>query len=54
MHQHMLPNTLEECGRAAEALAEWRAVAKRFPDDDVARMKIARLEHDLSPSKATP
>ena len=45
--QHMLPNTLEEAGRKAEALKEWRKLLERFPEDAVARGKIARLEEEL-------
>lgn len=47
--QHMLPNTLEQAGRKAEALAEWRQLLRRFPKDPVAKNKIARLERELIP-----
>ena len=45
--RHMLPNTLEEAGHKREALAEWRALLKRFPGDPVAKMKAARLAQEL-------
>ena len=48
MHfQHMLPNTLEKMDRKEEALAEWRAILKRFPDDPIAKMHIEGLERAL-------
>ncbi len=43
-HQHMLPNVLERLGRSREALAEWRAILERFPDNPVARRRIEALE----------
>jgi Tfp pilus assembly protein PilF len=54
MHQHMLPGALELAGRKQEALAEWRALLKRFPDDAVAKSKIARLEKELEPKGRQP
>jgi tetratricopeptide (TPR) repeat protein len=45
--QHLLPNTLEEAGRKKEALAEWRKLLKRFPNDPVAKHKSERLEREL-------
>jgi tetratricopeptide (TPR) repeat protein len=49
MHcQHMLPNALERMGQKREALAEWRAVLKRFPDDFIAKRRIERLEKELA------
>jgi tetratricopeptide (TPR) repeat protein len=45
--QHMLPSTLELAGRKREALAEWRALLKRFPGDEVAKRRLARLEEEL-------
>ena len=45
--QHLLPNTLEEAGRKQEALAEWKKLLKRFPDDPVAKHKIERLGREL-------
>jgi Tfp pilus assembly protein PilF len=45
--QHMFPNTLEEAGRKAEALKEWRKLLERFPEDAVAKGKIGRLEEEL-------
>jgi len=51
VHQHMLPNALERAGRDKEALAEWRALQKRFPDDPVAKFKIERLEARLKASR---
>jgi tetratricopeptide (TPR) repeat protein len=47
MEQHMLPNALERAGRPEEALKEWQSLLKRFPDDPVAKRKIARLEEQL-------
>lgn len=46
-HQHMLPNCLERAGRAQEALEEWRALLKRFPDDPIAPRHIGALEEHL-------
>jgi tetratricopeptide (TPR) repeat protein len=46
-YQHMLPNALERGGHPKEALEEWRALAKRFPDDPIARRHIAELEAQL-------
>jgi tetratricopeptide (TPR) repeat protein len=54
MHQHMLPNALELAGREKEALEEWRALLKRFPDDAVAKRKIERLEKRLKPGGRQP
>jgi len=45
--QHMLPATLELAGRKEEALDEWQALLKRFPDDSVAKMHIEKLEQEL-------
>lgn len=45
--QRMLPNTLEEAGRKAEALAEWRKLLKRFPEDELAKVRIRQLEEEL-------
>lgn len=42
--QHMLPNSLERGGRLEEALAEWRALLERFPDDPIAKRHIEALE----------
>lgn len=47
-HQHMLPNSLERAGRLEEALAEWRALLERFPDDPIAKRHIKALEEQLS------
>ncbi|MCJ7752442.1 MAG: tetratricopeptide repeat protein [Armatimonadetes bacterium] len=47
-YQHMLPNCLERAGRAQEALDEWRALLKRFPDDPVAPRHIRTLEGQLA------
>lgn len=49
--QHMLPGTLELAGRRQEALAEWRALLKRFPDDPVAKRHIEGLEQELKPKE---
>lgn len=46
--QHMLPNALENGGHKREALEEWRAILRRFPDDAVAKKHIARLEQELT------
>jgi len=46
--QHMYPSTLELAGRKQEALDEWRALLRRFPGDDVAKMRIERLEKELT------
>jgi tetratricopeptide (TPR) repeat protein len=46
-YQHMLPNSLERGGRLAEALAEWRALLERFPDDPIAKRHIDGLEKRL-------
>jgi len=51
--QRMLPNTLEEAGRKQEALAEWRKLSQRFPEDIIAKNKIARLERELYPRPPT-
>jgi tetratricopeptide (TPR) repeat protein len=45
--QHMLPSTLEQGGRRREALAEWRALLKRVPDDPIAKRHIEDLENQL-------
>jgi len=50
--QHMLPATLEDMGRKEEALDEWRAIVGRFPDDEVAKMHIEKLERELGEGKA--
>ena len=47
MVQHMLPNALERAGRKQEALAEWRALLERFPDDIIAERHISALEREL-------
>ena len=47
-NQHMLPNCLERAGRAQEALEEWRALLKRFPDDPIAPRHIRTLEGQLA------
>jgi hypothetical protein len=44
----MLPNALERGGHKAEALAEWREILKRFPNDTIAKQHIARLEQELN------
>ena len=49
---HLLANTLEEAGRKKEALAEWGAILQRYPDDQIAKRKLARLTHELSPPVA--
>jgi tetratricopeptide (TPR) repeat protein len=46
-YQHMLPNSLERGGRLAEALAEWRALLERFPDDPIAKRHIEALKEQL-------
>ncbi len=46
--QHMLPNTLERAGRTKEALAEWRALWKRFPEDPIPKRHIEALEEQLA------
>jgi len=51
--QHMLPNTLERAGRKREALEEWRALLKRFPQDPIAKRHIAALEKELA-GRANP
>ncbi len=51
--QHMLPNTFERAGRKREALQEWRALLRRFPDDPIAKRHIAALEEELA-GKASP
>jgi len=49
MHrQHMLPNALYRAGRKQEALAEWRAILERFPEDAIARRRIEALEKELA------
>ena len=45
--QHMLPGVLERAGKKREALAEWRAVLERMPDDAVAKRHIEDLESQL-------
>ena len=56
--QHMLPNALERAGRKQEALEEWRALLKRFPDDPIAKRHIEDLEKQLEeeeePGKVSP
>ncbi len=49
--QHMLPNALERAGRKQEALAEWRALLERFPDDPIAKRHIEALEQELKDKK---
>ncbi len=49
--QHMLPKTLEKAGKKEEALNEWRALLKRFPDDQHAKGEIKRLEETLNPAQ---
>jgi len=46
-NQHMLPNSLERAGHPEEALAEWEALARRFPDDPIAPRHIAALRKQL-------
>ena len=46
-HVHMLPIALERAGHKQQALDEWRAILKRFPDDAVARRHAERLEKEL-------
>ena len=46
--QHMLPNCLERAERAQEALEEWRALLKRFPNDPIAPRHIRALEEQLA------
>ena len=46
-YQHMLPNALEKAGRKREALEEWRALQRRFPEDPVAQQHIEALEKQL-------
>jgi Flp pilus assembly protein TadD len=50
--QHMVPRTLEKAGRKQEALDEWRALLKRFPNEQAAQKEIKRLEGELN--KARP
>ena len=45
--QHTLPGTLERGGKKREALAEWRALLERFPDDPIAKRHIEDLESQL-------
>ncbi|HUU55330.1 MAG TPA: tetratricopeptide repeat protein [Armatimonadota bacterium] len=47
-YQHMLPNCLERGGHAEEALEEWRALLKRFPEDPIAPRHIKALEEQLA------
>ena len=47
-YQHMLPNSLERAGRAQEALEEWQALLKRFPNDPIAVRHIRALEEQLA------
>jgi len=47
-YQHMLPNCLERAGKAQEALEEWRALLKRFPNDPIAPRHIRTLEGMLA------
>ena len=47
-HQHMLPNALYRAGRKEEALAEWRAILARFPEDAVALRRVEALEKELA------
>jgi len=53
-HCHMLPNALEKAGRKEEALKEWRALLKRFPDDPLAKQRAARLEEELRKKASRP
>ena len=46
--QHMLPNALEQAGRKEDALAEWRALLERFPEDPIAKRHIEALEAELA------
>ena len=52
--QHMLPNVLDRAGRKQEALKEWRALLKRFPDDPIAKQHIAALEQALAAQSKSP
>jgi tetratricopeptide (TPR) repeat protein len=45
--QHTLPGTLERGGKKREALAEWRALLERLPDDPIAKRHIEDLESQL-------
>lgn len=45
--QHMLPHALERMGELEEAVAEWRAIQKRFPDDPIPERHIDRLEQEI-------
>ncbi len=45
--QHMLPNVLERAGKKREALSEWRALSKRFPNDPIPRRHIEALVAEL-------
>jgi len=49
--QRMLPNALERAGRIDEAIAEWRELLRRFPDDPIAKNRIERLEKELEQEK---
>ncbi len=53
-HQHMLPNCLERGGHPEEALEEWRALLKRFPDDPIPPRHIRALEEQLADSEEPP
>lgn len=48
LHQHMLPTALYRAGRKEEALAEWRGILARFPEDARARQQIEALEKELT------
>ena len=44
----MLPTALYRAGRKEEALAEWRGILARFPEDARARQQIEALEKELA------
>jgi len=47
---HMLPLSLEKAGQKQEALKEWRALLKRFPDDSTAKRRAEALDKELQSS----
>jgi tetratricopeptide (TPR) repeat protein len=51
--QRMLPNALERAGYTEEALAEWQALLKRFPDDPIAKQRVERLEREAKEKAET-